>query len=132
MTQGAIRLSESEGEVIRLAGDRLAPVALALRDLILSVHADAHILAWPRLRIISFGLGPRKMEEHYVFIAVHAGHVNLGLYHGAALDCPGMPLAGTGKTLRHIKVRSPQEILAPAFRALVHRALEHQRQLIRS
>lgn len=98
--------------------------------MILSVHADARIVAWPSLRIISFGLGPRKMTEHCVCIAVHAAHVNLGLCHGAALDGAGMPLEGTGKALRHVKVRSPAEIPAPAFRVLVQRALEHRRQLI--
>jgi hypothetical protein len=36
-----------------------------------------------RQRIASYGIGPKKMSEHYAYIALHSTHVNLGFYRGA-------------------------------------------------
>jgi hypothetical protein len=61
-------------------------------------------IAWPKQRIVSFGVGLKKMSQHHCYIAVYAAHINLGFYHGASLPDPAELLAGTGKGLRHVKV----------------------------
>jgi hypothetical protein len=30
-----------------------------------------------------YGVGPKKMSEHYAYLAVHPRHVNLGCNYGA-------------------------------------------------
>ena len=51
-------------------------------------------------------------------------HVNLKFFKGARLqDLEGL-LEGTGKGVRHIKFRSPEDIDAEKIRGLIDRALE--------
>jgi hypothetical protein len=49
-------------------------------------------------------------------------HVNLAFLRGAELTEARELLEGTGKGMRHIKVRSPKDIRKQAFAALVKEA----------
>jgi len=49
-------------------------------------------------------------------------HVNLGFFRGADLDDPKGLLEGTGKGMRHVKVRFPSDIKRRAFTALLTQA----------
>ena len=80
-----------------------------LRNAVLRMHPAAYSMAWPKQRIISFGFGPKKMSEHYFYIGVQTMHINAGFYFGAHLADPHALLEGTGKHLRHCKVRTVQE-----------------------
>ena len=55
-------------------------------------------------------------------ISPHRGHVNLHFYQGASLEDPEGLLEGTGKALRHVKVRPSEEIPRQALVALVEQA----------
>ena len=50
------------------------------------------------------------------------GYVQFGFFNGAALKDPKGLLQGSGKFVRHVKVRSPSEIDARAFAALLRQA----------
>jgi hypothetical protein len=115
-------------QVLAQAGPTLQPVVLALRRVILQLHTDADILAWPRQRIVSFGFGPRKMRDHYAFIAVHARHVDLGFYRGALLAMGVGRLEGSGRNLRHVKMRTVSEARAADVRALLERAMRERQR----
>ena len=79
--------------------------AVALRDLIERLHPGTVVVARPGDGAVTFGHGPRKMKDGYAYLAPHRDRVNLGFYHGAALADPSGLLEGTGKALRHVKVR---------------------------
>ena len=68
------------------------------------------------------------MSEHYAYIAVQASHVNLGFYHGASLLDPDGLLEGTGKQLRHVKIRDLSLAKGPAVAKLLHLAIAERRQ----
>ena len=59
-----------------------------------------------------------------MYIHTEADHVQLGFYQGAALDDPAGLLAGSGKYVRHVKVRSAADIQPEAFTALIKQAIE--------
>jgi hypothetical protein len=80
-------------------------------------------IAWPKQRIVSFGVGPKKMSEHHCYIAVYASHINLGFYHGATLADPSGILEGTGKGLRHVKLSSLKAAMNPSIADLIRGAL---------
>jgi hypothetical protein len=63
------------------------------------------------------------MTEHYAYIGVQGSHVNLGFYHGASLPDPAQLLEGTGKELRHVKLRSVADSERPAIAALLREAI---------
>ena len=110
-----------------IASPRLRPVCEALRQLVVSQDEDFHELVWPRLKIVSFGVGPRKMTQHYVYLAVQPNHINLGFYHGASLPDPARLLDGAGKELRHIKVRDVADAERGGIRTLVRQAIDERR-----
>ena len=114
-------------DIVASAPTALRPVCRALREVIAACAGPRAETAWPRMRIASFGIGPRKMTEHYAYVGVQGSHVNLGFYHGASLEDPDGLLEGAGKALRHVKVRSVREARAPALARLVRGAVAERR-----
>lgn len=57
-------------------------------------------------------------------IVAHAEHVNLQLFLGADLAAFQAVLEGTGKKMRHLEYRSPEDVNASTVRALVRRSAE--------
>jgi hypothetical protein len=49
-------------------------------------------------------------------------HVNIGFFRGAELVDPDGLLEGTGKFMRHVKLRPDQQVDAAALKRLVHLA----------
>lgn len=82
-------------------------------------------------RYCGYGIGPKKMSEHYAYTAPQTKHVNLGFYHGAALPDPAGVLEGTGKALPHVKVRSLAETDDEALRQLLQAALAERRTALK-
>jgi hypothetical protein len=77
-------------------------------------------VVWPHQKTIGYGVGPRKMSEHYAYIAVHPKHINLGCNYGAHLDDGGL-LEGTGQNMRKMTVRTVEALddprVVPVLRA---------------
>ncbi len=115
-------------DIVAIADDATRPICLRLRALVVSLHKDACEIVWPKHRIASYGVGPKKMSEHYAYIGVQKSHVNLGFYYGAILpDADGL-LEGTGKKLRHLKIRSLDFAESQAVRALLNAAIAERRE----
>jgi len=49
-------------------------------------------------------------------------HVNVGFFHGAVLDDPAGLLEGSGKRMRHVKLKPGAEFNAAALRGLIDTA----------
>ncbi|WP_421790659.1 DUF5655 domain-containing protein [Hyphobacterium sp.] len=83
--------------------DSLAPIALAVREAVQTAGPDlTEKLAW--------GFPTYAGKERVVSIAVHTSWVNLQLWYGAALAPKFDRIEGTGKSLRHVKVRALSEV----------------------
>lgn len=93
--------------------------AEAVRELIRSLDPEVVEVAWPRQGTVGWGIGPKKMSEHYAYLAVHPSHVNLGFYRGGSLSDPAGLLEGTGQAMRHIKLRAPAELDRPEITDLL-------------
>ena len=115
-------------DILATAKPELRSVCKALRSLIASSHNRFVEAVWPKQKIASFGVGPKKMTEHYAYIAVQATHVNLGFYHGTSLTDPAGLLEGTGKEQRHLKLRHGSEIRSPFVVALLREAISDRRR----
>jgi hypothetical protein len=68
--------------------------------------------------MVAYGTGPR-MAQQVFYIAGFKSHVNLGFMHGAELDDPAELLEGTGKRLRHVKIRKVEDVGRPELRELM-------------
>ena len=119
-------MSESFDEALAGSNRRVRDLAAGTRALILSVVPDVVEIPWPRQRVIGYGVGPKKMSEHFCYVAVHRDHVNLGFNYGAELPDPGGLLRGPGKLLRHTRIDQPEDLSNPALRRLLEVASTHR------
>ena len=99
-----------------------------LRTLILKIHPDIVEVVRIGDGAASYGIGPKKMSEAYSYIMPKESYVNLGFYYGVSLADPAGLMEGTGKNLRHVKVRSTKGIRKPALRELIKAALAERRK----
>lgn len=117
-------------ELIAGLDPEIEGIARHLRTLILNVHPDAVEVVRLGDRAASYGVGPKKMSEAYAYIMPQEGYVNLGFYNGVSLADPEWLMEGTGKRLRHVKVRSKEEAGRPALRRLIEGALAERREAL--
>jgi hypothetical protein len=64
-------------------------------------------------------------DAPFGYVNVFASHVNVGFFHGAALPDPTHLLQGTGKFMRHVKLRPGMVTDAAALGRLVETAYLH-------
>ena len=119
-------MSDEFEAILADASPPVRDLALRTRALIRDVLPDVVEVPWPRQRTVGFGVGPRKMSEHFCYIAVLADRVNLGFNYGSELPDPEGLLEGTGKLFRHVKVTGPEDLASPALRRLVEAASRHR------
>lgn len=55
----------------------------------------------------------------FAYVDAFSAHVNIGFFHGAAMDDPAGLLEGAGKRMRHVKVRWGRPVDAEALNALI-------------
>lgn len=103
-------LSGSSPEMAAVARELRAVVAEALPDGTEQVDFGNRLLAIGR---------SMKMRDLLFAIIPHSAHVNLQLADGVDLPNPGGLIEGTGKRIRHIKVRSVEAARSAPVRAAI-------------
>jgi hypothetical protein len=94
------------------------PIIERLRRLIASVAPEAHEIIYHD----ALWYGPPDSSYPILYITVFKAHVNLGFFFGGFLsDAEGL-LVGSGKRMRHIKIRSLQECENMAITSLLAQA----------
>lgn len=73
---------------------------------------------------IKWGQPCYSRSGNICYIADDLGHVKFGFFRGGDLADPESLLEGTGKRMRHIKVRGLEDIREEAFTSLVKQAVE--------
>jgi len=61
-------------------------------------------------------------DAAFAYVNAFKAHVNVGFFRGAELADPGHLLEGTGKFMRHVKLRPESEIDAAALMKLIETA----------
>lgn len=61
-------------------------------------------------------------DAPFAYVNVFTAHVNVGFFHGASLPDPARLLEGTGKHMRHIKLRPGAAANSGALRRLIEDA----------
>ena len=101
-------------------GQELRSVAEALRQLVL--QAD------PKLtETIKWGNPTYERAGKVCYLAVGKAYVSLGFFNGAALTDPEGLIEGTGRKMRHIKVRRVEDIRSEQFTTWVREAISLNR-----
>ena len=58
-------------------------------------------------------------DAPFAYVNAFRAHVNVGFFHGAALPDPAGLLEGTGKYMRHVKVKPGHALDASSLEALI-------------
>lgn len=61
-------------------------------------------------------------DAPFGYVNVFTAHLNVGFFHGADLPDPARLLQGTGKRMRHVKLRPETPADAPALQRLIDHA----------
>ena len=105
-------------DVIATAHALRAAVKSAMPDVVEQVDFGNGLLAFGR---------SMAMRDLLFAIIPHKSHVNLQLADGADLPNPDGAIEGTGKRVRHVKVRSLEAVESPALRAAMAAQIAHVR-----
>ena len=121
------------GSFIDLQGiteEKLRPIVSSLREVILAIDPNACETVRLGDRAATYGIGPKKMKEGYVYILPHKSWVNLGFFHGSTLDDPDGLLEGTGKKMRHIKIYSIEDSKRIVIHKLIKLAFDERKNTL--
>jgi hypothetical protein len=119
-------MDDGFGEILARFDPQVRHLAVHTRSLIQDVYPDVVEVPWPRQNVVGYGVGPKKMSEHFCYIAFHNDHVNLGFNQGTELPDPTGLLKGPGKTMRHTRISEPEDLEELALHALLEKATAHR------
>jgi hypothetical protein len=105
-------------EVIATAHALRATVKEVMPDVVEQVDFGNGLLAFGR---------SMAMRDLLFAIIPHKSHVNLQLADGVDLPNPDGSIEGTGKRIRHVKVRSVEAASSPAVRNAIDAQIAHVR-----
>lgn len=116
---GAVGPTENEFETL-LANHTpvVAETARALRRVLAAAFPEAveHVDFGNKLLAVGKSMSMRDLA---FAVIPHSAHVNLQLADGVELPDPDGLVEGTGKRIRHVKVRSVEAAESPSLRAVV-------------
>ena len=61
-------------------------------------------------------------DAAFAYVNAFTAHVNVGFFRGAEIADPEGLLEGTGRFMRHVKLRTAEAVDANALRGLIHAA----------
>jgi len=98
-------------------------LALAACALIQRFVPNAVEIINPGHRVVTYGKGENMMAQ-LCYVAAFKNHINIGFENGTELADPRMLLEGTGKRLRHVKIRQAEDLDNPALHDLIRASLK--------
>jgi hypothetical protein len=71
-------------------------------------------------------------DAAFAYVNAFTAHVNVGFFRGAELADPERLLEGTGKFMRHVKLRPGHDVAATALRNLIKTAYTDMKQRLQA
>lgn len=90
-----------------------------LRDITQKNMPDAHELVYHAALGYSYSQSP---FDRIIYIALATNHITYGFFFGGKLPDPTHLLEGTGKRMRHVKIKSVEDANNPALEELIKAA----------
>ncbi len=109
----------------------VAQLARKLRSLVIEEAPTATEIIYDAGYAISIIFSfTERWQDAFCHVAVYARHVNLQFNRGAELTDPEKRLKGSGKQMRHIQVKTEQDLQNDDLRHFVRLAVEHPRECL--
>lgn len=116
-------------ELMRGREEDVIKIALAARKAVLKAAGKCSEIIYETYCISNAFTFTGKQGQGFIHIATYAEHVNLGFDRGTELDDSDSRLAGTGKLIRHIRLKSIADSRDPAVVRLIEQAVEQGRAM---
>jgi hypothetical protein len=100
----------------------LRPVVRGVKQLVKRIAPKS------RETLNSWGVPTFEDKGPFCIYMVGKHHVTLGFHSGALLEDPAGILEGTGKNIRHVKLRSKEDLEQPAVAELIRAAHRFERK----
>jgi hypothetical protein len=71
-------------------------------------------------------------DAPFAHVSIHKAHANVAFFYGAELSDPARLLEGSGKRMRHVKLKPGQAVNSVALSALIDAAYLHIKLLLRA
>ena len=113
---GAVEHDPAIDAWLRLRADKLGAIAHHWFDVMRQCGDEVRELMHDGCPVACLGDAP------FAYVNVFTSHVNVGFFQGAALPDPARLLQGTGKCMRHVKLKPGVEIDAAYLTMLIHHA----------
>ena len=98
-------------------------LALELRALVLEEMGPCYENIYDAYSAVAIGYGTSERLSDGIFhIAVYPRGVNLGFNEGATLDDPKGILLGSGNRIRHLTIKTVDDLKRPEVRSYIRRA----------
>jgi hypothetical protein len=72
-----------------------------------------------KITVNSWGIPTFEAKNPFCFYMVGKNHVTFGFHYGTSLEDPKRLLEGTGKNLRHVKLRTVEDLKKKGLKELV-------------
>ena len=129
MTDSGPTAADGWDDLLVQLSPEVSALVVAADEVVRRTDPDVVRVVWPHQKTVGYGVGPKKMSEHYAYLAVHPRHVNLGCNYGARLDDDGL-LEGTGQNMRKMTVRTVDDLADPRLVPVLQRARAERLQAL--
>lgn len=103
----------------------IASLTLALREVVLEeAPAAIESLVNAYAVAIGFSFTGKPLKDGFCHVVAYKNGVNLGFNRGTSLADPDGALEGTGKQMRHLRIRSHDDLDRPLVRRFLRAAIE--------
>lgn len=117
-------------DLLEITPESLRPIVIELKNIITAIDPDTVEVVRLGDRAATYGVGPQKMKQGYTYILPHKSWVNLGFFRGGSLDDPKGLLEGTGKNMRHVKIRSLEAAGNDDIKELILSSLQERKKAL--
>jgi hypothetical protein len=109
----------------------IAQLFFAARAAILGLAPNADELLYDAYNAVAAAYTfSNRLKESFCHIAAYRDYVNLGFNRGATLPDPEGLLAGSGRSIRHVRIATIADLKRPGVRRLLRTAVDEGRGLI--
>ena len=95
-----------------------------LRQYILELYPDCNELLYHTHALTAVFSISEKLSDAFCMLPIYTNHFNLGFNKGTLLKDPNQLLTGTGKLIRHIDVKKPNDYRNPRVSSLIQEAID--------
>jgi hypothetical protein len=108
---------------------QVTSLALALREVVLEEAPEARESLVNGYAVsIGFSFTGKPLKDGFCHVVTYSTHVNLGFNRGSSLPDPEGVLEGSGKSMRHIRIRNYDDLNRPLVRRFLRAAIEQVAQ----